>query len=307
MTSDVIDALNAQHAISGQLAFADDLGDLVVARITNQHATAAVALQGGQVVGYTPHGAQPVLFVSRQSHYAPGKAIRGGIPVCWPWFGPHPSDASKPQHGFARTRPWQVLGASVADGGATVLRLGLADDAATQALWPHAFALELVVSVGAALAVTLIARNTGDAPFACTGALHSYFAVGDISAITIHGLDGATYVDKVAGGQEQVQHGPITIGGEVDRVYRDTSAACHVEDPALGRRIVVAKEGSRSTVVWNPWQAKAAQLADMADDEYQTFVCVETSNALDDVVTLAPNEEHRLTAMISVEGLGARS
>jgi glucose-6-phosphate 1-epimerase len=178
--------------------------------------------------------------------------------------------------------------------GSTELRLGFSNDATTQALWPHAFTLELHISIGSTLKLALVMRNTDTTAWSCTGALHSYLAVGDIGAVTIDGLDTVAYVDKVAGGQLRRQEGPIVIDTEVDRVYQETTATCRIDDTAFARQITIAKAGSHSTVVWNPWQAKAAQLADMADDEYRAFVCVETTNAGDDIVTLAPGAEHRL-------------
>lgn len=263
-------------------------------------ATAEVALQGGQVLRYRRAGEPPLLWVSREAIYAVGKALRGGVPVCWPWFGPHPSDLDKPQHGFVRTMLWE-LRETGADDVSTWARLGIADSPATRALWPHAFDLELDVRLGQSLDIALTMRNTGDAPFSCSGALHSYLTVGDVAQIAIEGLEGARYIDKVDGGAEKTQSGPVTISGEVDRVYQGSAAACVVRDPALGRRIMVEKAGSQTTVVWNPGPAKAAALRDMADDEYTGMVCVETANAADDVVTLAPGAAHTLRAVLSVE------
>lgn len=295
-----LQALNDQFAIPDQIAFVSGPGDLVVAEVRNRHATATVALQGGQVVSFQPHGQAPVLFVSRQAIFRPGASIRGGIPVCWPWFAQHPTDPAKPMHGFARRAPWEVLATAMTEE-ATELRLTLADSEETQALWPHTFALELAVTVGAQLQVELIARNTGEAPFTCGGALHSYFQVGDVTTIAIHGLDGDTYVDKVDSGLRKAQRGPVTIGAETDRIYLDTTADCLIEDPALWRQIRVAKEGSRTTVVWNPWADKAAAIADFGPEEYQTMVCVETANAADDTATVAPGAEHRVSLTIGVE------
>ncbi len=305
MSTDLIQDLNARFAIADQVSFAVGSGGFPVVSVRNAHADASIALQGADVTGFQPHGQEPVLFLSRQAVYARGKAIRGGIPICWPWFGPHPTDPTKPDHGFARTRPWSVLDTRAMPDGATRVRLGLTDDAETRALWPHAFALQLVVIVGAALEVTLVARNTGYEPFVCSGALHSYFRVGDVTAITIQGLEGIAYVDKVDGGHAKVQQGPVTIAGETDRVYTDTTAACAIVDPTVGRRVTVAKEGSRSTVVWNPWRDKARRLADFGDDEYTEMVCVEVANAGDDTVTVAPGGEHRLGTTIGVAALAS--
>jgi D-hexose-6-phosphate mutarotase len=293
--------LNDQYAIAGHVKFIAGPGDLPVAEIRNAHASATLALQGGQVVTYQPHGAEPVLWVSRESVYAPGKAIRGGIPVIWPWFGPHPTDPDKPQHGFVRTAMWRVLGATVVEAGATQLHLGLADNADTRALWPHAFELRLVVTVGDELRVELVAHNSGDEAVQCTGALHSYFHVSAVDQITIHGLGDRAYLDKVDGLRRKMQRGLVTIDGETDRIYLDTTDECVIEDPGLARRIHIAKAGSRSTVVWNPWVDKARQLPDFGDEEYRRMVCVETANAGDDVITIGPGGEHTLAARIRVE------
>jgi D-hexose-6-phosphate mutarotase len=293
--------LNDQFAIAEHITFAATAGGLPVAEIRNSFASASVALQGGHVATYQPHGQAAVLFVSSQAEFRPGKTIRGGIPVCWPWFGTHPSDPSKPFHGFVRAAMWQFRGASVGPGDATEVRLGLTESEESLALWPHAFDLEIVVTVGAQLQVELIARNPGDQPFVCGGALHTYYTVGDVRQIAIQGLDGRDYLDKVEGFKRKHQDGPVTIAAEVDRVYLDTEADCVIDDPVLGRRIRVAKAGSRTTVVWNPWAEKARQIPDFGDEEYLAMVCIETANADTDVATVEPGGEHRLKAIISLE------
>jgi glucose-6-phosphate 1-epimerase len=300
MQSDDLSAIADQFAIPDYVAFIAGPEGLPMVELRNQHATALVAVQGGHVARFQPHGAEPVLWVSRLSSYAPGRGIRGGIPVCWPWFAQHPSDPTKPFHGFARTAMWQVRGTSVLEDDSTQLRLALTDSEATYQMWPHAFALELVVTVGPQLNVELISRNTGDTSFVVGGALHSYFRVGDVSRVTIHGLEGHSYIDKVDGGQQKTQTGPITIGMETDRIYLDTTSECVIDDPALGRRIRVSKAGSRTTVVWNPWIEKARLMADCGDEEYLNFVCVETTNAVDDVFEVAPGGDHRLRQRIGL-------
>ncbi len=296
MLNQTLDALNAQFAMPGRLHFEAGPGGLPHARIAAGDYTAEVALQGGHVVSYGRVGAPPILWVSRQAVYVPGKAIRGGIPVCWPWFGPHPSDPSKPAHGFARVSMWSVAGAHD-DGAAVALTLRLGDDEATRALWPHRFTLELTVSVGEQLALALTTVNSGDETLIVGGALHSYFTVGDVTQASIIGLEGAAYLDQLSG-QTYTQVGPVTIGAEVDRIYSDSADACTIRDPSLGREIRVAKAGSRTTVVWNPWVEKARRLADFADDEYPAMLCVETANAPGDTVTLPPGGSHTLSATI---------
>lgn len=294
-------ALNEQFGLTPRLAFKAGPGELISAEISNDEATANIALQGSHVFSFQPHEQQPVLWTSRYSHYTAGKAIRGGIPVCWPWFANHPTDVGKPAHGFARTSQWTVLGSEITAKGATRLQLGLTDTEATRALWPHPFQLEVNVTVGSELQVELLIRNPGDTAFSCTGALHSYFSVSDIANVAIHGLEGCAYLDKVASDQRREQAGPITITGETDRVYLDTSADCLIVDPGWQRQVRVSKQGSRTTVVWNPWTEKARQMADFGAEEYRQMVCVETANAADEVITVPVGGEHRLQTTISLE------
>lgn len=296
-----IPTLNAHFGITRQISFVSGPGDLPMIAIRNGAAEAMIMLQGAHVLSFQPHDQQPVLWVSQQARFESGKAIRGGIPLVFPWFGPHPSDPSKPQHGFARTMLWEVLGTSAGAEGTTQVRLGLHDNDQTRELWPQAFALEYVVTVGNVLEAELIVRNTDEVAYTWTGALHSYFTVGDVRQVAITGLDGTTYIDQVDAMQRKTQHGDITFDSETDRIYLATDATCEIHDPVLYRRIQVAKQGSRSTVVWNPWIDKSRAMADFGDDEYPGMVCVETANAADDAVTLAPGAEHRLKAIIAVE------
>jgi len=294
-----LDRLNQCHSLPDRLRFAPGPGGLPTAFVTADSCEGSLVLQGAHVLHFQPRGQQPVLWASRHSFFAPGRPIRGGIPVCWPWFGAHPSDPAKPGHGFARTSAWEVRETgSTAQG--VWLELGLASNPTTLALWPHPFSLRLRALFGTQLQVELHARNDGDQSFTCTGALHSYFAVSRASDLCITGLEGSSFFDKVGGAPLQ-QEGPIRITAETDRVYQDTTAECVVEDPGLGRRIHIAKEGSRSTVVWNPWSAKAARLEDFGDEEYQGMVCVETANAASDQIALPPGEGHRLQTTIRVE------
>ena len=287
-------ALQTQFAIPGHLDIHPGPNGLPVAEIHNQHARATVCLYGGQVLAFQPHGQAPVLWMSAKSNYEAGKAIRGGIPVCWPWFGAHPSRPELPMHGLARLMYWQVLGTEVAPGGATRLRLVLRSGDCTRTSFAGEFELELVVTVSAELRVELITRNTGSEPFTISAALHSYFTVGDARQIVIHGLEGKEYLTKIGTPGRYPQVGPITITQETDRVYFKTAEEVTIEDPVYRRRIVVAKTGSRSTVVWNPWIEKSAKMPDFGDTEYQGMVCVESCNALDDSITLPAGEVHRL-------------
>jgi D-hexose-6-phosphate mutarotase len=299
-----LDDLTARYALPGQLHFHANDDGVLLADIRNRQATAQIALQGAQVLAYQPDGAAPVLWMSPDARCRPGKAVRGGIPVCWPWFGPHPADPGKPAHGYARTAPWEVRDTS-ATADATQLLLGLPLRPEYQVLSPDAAALEvtLAVSVGAQLRLSLSTRNTGSASVPFSQALHSYFNISSIDAVRITGLEGCEYIDKVEGGVRKMQQGAVIIGSEADRIYLQTDADSVIHDPGLRRRIRVRHEGSRSTVVWNPWTEKAAKLGDLGPDGHRHMLCVETANAADDECRLAPGEEHTLTAVIGIEAV----
>lgn len=291
-----VESLSSNFAIPGHLSFRETQSGLRVADIQTSHASASVALQGAQVLTWQPVGQQPVIWVSKAAIFAPGKPVRGGVPVCWPWFGPL---GDKGAHGFVRTRAWQVRASQLDSAGQVVLRLGIGDDADTRALWDQPFDLELVVTVGATLTMALTSHNTGATPMAVTEALHTYFCVGNIAQTSVTGLDGCGYIDKVQNFSQHTQSGEVRFSGETDRVYTPTSAECLITDAAWGRNIHIAKQGSIATVVWNPWVEREKAFADMATGEYQDMLCVETANA-PEPVTLAPGERHTLVAVISV-------
>jgi D-hexose-6-phosphate mutarotase len=297
-------ALNAEFAIPGQLTFQDGPGGLAVAEVGNSHATATIALQGAHVMTWAPRRGAPVIWLSKFAKFAPGKSIRGGVPICWPWFGPHASEAKFPGHGFARTVLWEVADSERLRDDRTRLTFRIVQDAATKAQWPHASEALAVVTVGAALEVELVTRNSGTAAFTLGDAFHTYFEVSDIRRCLIHGLGNCPYLDKVDGGKKKQQLGPVTIGAEVDRIYLDSVADVLIDDPGRKRRIRVAKRGSRSSVVWNPWAEKAAKMGDFGPDGYLNMVCVESTNADADVVQVPPGGVHRLWVRYSVEPLG---
>jgi len=277
-------------------------GGLPCARVRSQPADAEIYLHGGHVTRWQPHGAAPVLFLSRRAVYAPGAAIRGGVPLVFPWFGPHPRQPRAPMHGFARSRTWRLLSRGPGPDDGVVVELGLEDDDATRALWPFAFSLRYRVTVGSALTLALEVANTSPAPFVFETALHTYLAVGDVAAVSISGLEETSYIDK-ADAMTRKRHGPdpLRLTGETDRVFLGTRARCVVSDPALGRRLVVDKTGSSTTVVWNPWADRAAAIADLEPEGWRRMVCVETANAADDALTLAPGDRHVTSATLRVE------
>lgn len=292
--------LTRRFGIDRRVSITEGKGGLTMVAVTTDHASAVISPYAGQVLSYRPAGADDLLFLSESAYYAPGKAIKGGIPVCWPWFGPDPEGKGRPGHGFVRNRPWELLATELRADGSVRVRLGLTDSDETRALWPHAFALTLDATIGAALEIALTTRNRGAAPFVLSQGLHTYFQVGDIARTRVLGLDGCSYLDKMDGGRECRQDGPVTITGETDRIYTGVTGPLEIADAGLGRRIRIESAGSASAVVWNPWQDTARAMADLGDDDYRRMVCVETTNAAPDTITVTPDGEHRLVALYSL-------
>jgi glucose-6-phosphate 1-epimerase len=298
--------LNQEYGIAGKVKLKAGSGDLPFVELNCDHGSALVALQGGHLLSWIPRGEQPVIWLSKDAKFAPGKSIRGGVPVCWPWFGPHPREENFPAHGFARTVSWQVIGTEDCGDGGVRLVLSLEQNDATRRYWPFSTELTMRISLGAALEIELITRNTGETPITVSEALHTYFEVGDVREIAIRGLEDCEFLDKVDGGKSRRQQGPVTIDGECDRVYLNTISDCLIDDPGLNRRIRISKRGSRSTVVWNPWQAKAAKMGDLGEEGFLKMVCVESANAADNAVSIAAGEEHHLAVIYRVEALPNR-
>jgi glucose-6-phosphate 1-epimerase len=293
--------LDARWGRSGSVMFGEQFGG-PVAVLYAAGASAVIAIQGAQVLSWIPNDAAEALWLSPSAQLGTGKAVRGGIPICWPWFGPHPDDAAKPAHGFVRAAPWQVTGSAASHDRARLV-LGFDATRIDPALWPHRAFAEVEITLDQNLTVALTTANTGSTPFALTQALHSYFAVDDIADVAVTGLAGRRYIDQLDHSTRPVATGEIHIKGEIDRIYQATAEDVVLIDPSLGCRIRVAKTGSLSTVVWNPGPDKAAHLGDMGVDGHRRMVCIETANAGDDVVTLAPGARHRLFAKFSIEQL----
>jgi D-hexose-6-phosphate mutarotase len=271
-----------------------------VIEVENQYAKATIALHGAHVMAFQPTGEQPVLWLSRDAMYVAGKAIRGGIPICWPWFGGHPT-GNLQAHGFVRNRFWQLESVVQLANGFTRLIMSTGDDDISRALWDHRFRLSLTVVVGNDLSLALEMQNLDSVSYTLTAALHSYFNVADISKVDIWGLEGIEYIDQLRNNQRLMQSGAIRFDGELDRIYCSATADELIHDTRLKRKIRLRKTGSRSTVIWNPWIRKADSMGDFEKGGYRHMVCIETGNAADDIVQLAPNMSHELGVVISVE------
>lgn len=289
-----------QFEIPGIVRIEPGNGGLKKIIVTTAQAYAEVYLHGAHVTHFQPAGADPVLFMSKSSWFEPGKPIRGGVPICFPWFGPRQADPKSPAHGFARLREWTIE--SIEHAGTSVtITLQLKSDEQTRAAWPFDFVAKHVITVDSSLEMKLIVENTSREPIGFEEALHTYFTVGDVKQISIEGLKGVGYLDKVDAAKPKQQIDPlIKFTGETDRPYLNTESTCIIHDPSMKRKIEVAKSGSRATVVWNPWINKAKAMPDFGDEEWPGMVCVETANVGDYTIKLAPGAKHEMVARIAL-------
>jgi glucose-6-phosphate 1-epimerase len=288
--------------IPGALRFEPGPGGLVRAAISTPAAEADLSLQGAHLAHWTPRGQRPVLFLSPKSLFAAGKAIRGGVPIIFPWFGARSDGKPGPAHGFARTSEWTVESTRQREDARVEITLALSGNDATRAFFDAPFRLRFRVTVGAELEMELETSNEGEESFTFEEALHTYLAVGDVEKASVFGLENTVFIDKTDGFKRKTQGSePLRIAKETDQVHLGTQAACTVWDPAWNRRIVIEKSGSESTVIWNPWVDKSKGMSDMTADGWKQMLCVETANAADNAVLLLPGASHRLAARIRVE------
>ena len=282
---------NSVHIVAGN-------GGLPCVQVRHPVAEADLYLQGAHLTHFQPAGSQPVLFLSGKSLFAEGKPIRGGVPLIFPWFGARQDDPRSPMHGFARNLPWELVEATASAEGVT-LRLRLESGPQTLAVWAHPFVAEFEVVVGRKLGLAFSVSNPGTEAFQFEEALHTYFQVADVRTVRVTGLENTVFLDKTDGfARKQEGTEPIAITAETDRIYLETESACVIAD--AGRKIRIGKSGSRSTVLWNPWVAKSAAMADFGDDEWPSMLCIETANTQPAPVTLTPCATHRMTAEIEV-------
>lgn len=304
--------LNERLSIPGILNFGASADNLTYAEIQAPAANAKLFLQGAQLVSWQPQGADPVLYLSPRSQFDPGRPIRGGIPVVFPWFGPRAgepapphADLPGPAHGFARTSEWEPVFAAVS-GEDLHLTLALGPSNESRSFGFDAFRVVLSLRIGRTLSLELGVANDAAAaqPLVFEEALHTYFHVADATQVKLLGLSNTTYIDKRDGSARKLQpDGPVTLTDATDRVYLDTERACAIEDVAADRRIVIEKAGSRSTVVWNPWSTLSPTFPDMDPNGWTQMVCVETANVDRNAVALAPGESHTMSVHIAVENL----
>jgi D-hexose-6-phosphate mutarotase len=285
----------------GRVMFLDGQGELPMIGISTMWSSAEVYLQGAHLTNFRRHGEPPLTFMSQCSRFTEGQPIRGGIPIVFPWFGMREGMGN---HGFARVKNWELKEFAPAPDGSVSVRFRLLDCPEASSYPP--FTADYVVTVSEALTLQLIVSNqAAEDPLIFENAFHTYFEVSDITSISIHGLKGVTYLDKVANFAQRIETSDaIRISSEVDRIYLNTTGSVEIHDPRLGRKILIEKQGSNSTVIWNPWIAKSQQMPDFGNDEYQRMVCIETGNVSSNEITLSPGRTSTLTIKLSCVPLG---
>lgn len=295
----MIEALQAQWGIPTAVTFAEGRNGLPLVTLT--HASGArtdIYLHGAHVTSWAAGTGEELFFLSQASHFAPDRPIRGGIPVIFPQFG----GGLLPQHGFARTSAWKIQNTAVACDGAVQAELVLEDTAASRALWPHLFRLQLAVELrDTSLALALQVTNRGTSVFPYHAVLHTYLAVSDIRMVGVRGLQGTTYIDSLRDDLREVETRPeIRFAEETDRIYVNTPDAIVMRDESRSREVRIVKTGMPDVVVWNPWIDKARRMVDFGDDEYRTMVCVETGN-MAGLQVLRPGESRVGQTVFSAE------
>jgi D-hexose-6-phosphate mutarotase len=303
-TVDRINALNEKYSIPGIIEFVSGKAGFVNALVRHGLSECIVILYGGQVMSFRPDGRDDLLWMSKSSYFEKGKPIRGGIPVCWPWFGDNPTDPDLPSHGFAKICDWNVKSVSIHENFIEMV-LSLNDkDIPDKRFGMRPFELELSIRCGQKLELELATYNSGKSDFKLTESFHSYFSVSDINKVFISGLDGEEYSEKTGETRKKsIQSGSVLFSSKVARTYDGSVCECEIHDSGFGRKIKIAKAGSRTTVLWNPGIVKSSKTPDLGDDDYLEMLCVETANAFSDSVTVPSGKTHRMKTVISPEML----
>ncbi|GAB1452477.1 D-hexose-6-phosphate mutarotase [Draconibacterium sp.] len=295
-----LEELEEKFSIEGEVGFSEMEENMAFINVSNKYADADICLYGAHITNFKPHKTIEILWMSPKSTFVEGSAIRGGIPVCFPWFGPHKNDSSKPQHGFGRLMYWEVIEIASMKSGETLVRLQLCSSPETKIFWEHDFCAELSVVVGKTLTATLKVTNTSATDFEYSCALHSYFSVSSIEEISIEGLQNTKYYNQLEPGDFIQETEKLEIHKAETRHYYDTEAACVIHDPLFNRSILVDKSGSKITTVWNPWEEACSKIDDLSDEAFHTFVCIEAVNAFNNAIKLAPGESHETSAIIGL-------
>ena len=295
--------LTELYSNNSDVSFTQNENSIIFLQVHNKYAKATISLYGAQVLSFIPHGHQDALWMSSNTAVEPGKAIRGGIPLCFPWFGPHATDNNKAQHGFARLTNWQVLAINQLPNMQTNIQLTLQQSNTSLAVWPYQFVAHLNILVGASITISLKVANKSANAFTYSNALHSYFSISNIQNIAITGLAQSKYYNGFEK-TTQIQAQPLLhFTQEENRRYVHHTNTCTIIDADYNRKITIKKTGSKVTVVWNPGAATASTIKDIPTNAYKNFVCIEPTNAYNeiDLITLLPHQSHTISTIIGIE------
>ena len=301
-TMSTVEELNRRFGIRGVARICEGNGGLPCVQITGSRSEGEMYLHGAQVTSWKPAGNGEVLFLSTKARWQDGQAIRGGIPICFPWFRGKADDPKAPAHGFVRTKRWQIE-SIVEDKSRVCVSMATESDDQTRRWWPAEFCLVHRVLFGSELTLELVCTNTGKADLRFEEALHTYNRVSDVANVLLKGLDTEHFLDNTDSNAEKVQRGDLKMATTTDKAFLGSANDVDLVDPALRRHIRLQKTNSLTTVVWSPWREGAARLSDLGDGEWTQFLCVEASNILTASVSLAPGEEHKMTAVLSAAKL----
>lgn len=301
----MINQLNQKFSLSGHIRFTETCPGFPVMHIKNEHAKASISLYGGHLLSFQPYDQpHPVIWLSDNAIYKWGKAIRGGVPICWPWFGDNSQYPQQPAHGFARISFWEIGDINNLDNGATQIDLQMPCQSACQNYQSVAghfnVTLNIRFIIGEQLQIILSSINRSKKKQSISNALHTYLQISHIEHVTIEGLDNVTYLDKMADNQAIIQQGELQLFQETDRIYLDTEQSIHLLDPGYKRKIVISKQNARSTVIWNPWNEKSKAMNDMPENGWSSMVCIEAANAASNTIQLEPGLEHQLAMTVAV-------
>lgn len=297
-----VEELQATYGISGVAEILRGNGDLLKIAVHTPACSGEVYLHGAHVTSWKPADSEETIFVSKESCWEDGRAIRGGIPICFPWFRGKADSPNAPQHGFARIKSW-TLDSILADDDGVVVEMSTTSDADSRIWWPSDFKLTFRVTFGKHLNLELQMKNTGQSNLRFEEALHTYHRVGNAETIRIDGLDGVTYLDNTDSNKRCLQQGAVEFTSQVDRVYLDTDHSIQLADPQMGRRVTAVKTNSLTTVVWNPWKEGARSMIDLGDDEWTQMACIEASNIRDFAIKLQPGQQHSMRVTVTVDKL----
>jgi glucose-6-phosphate 1-epimerase len=302
VTKEISPRADTASTVGVSVTYSERGPGITVLTVASPLASASVSLFGGQVLAWQPaQTAFPVLWLANAAIFDGRSAIRGGVPICWPWFGPHPvSPGQNPAHGLARIQPWHLDKVSFLPDGTVELTLTISRTVPVDGDLTT-LSLTQTIQIGTSLDIALSTSNVGSEPTRYSEGLHTYFQVSDVGTVEVGGLEGRIYVDLTAGNQRQTQQGAIRFDGELGRLFLDTADVCVIDDPGFDRRIRVEKTGSLSTAVWNPAERTATTMRDLGPLDWRTMACVETANALENTLTLDPGQTRTMSARYVVE------